>query len=299
MLHFESDYTEGCAKEILSALEKTNMESLSGYGEDFYSERAKEKILSSCGLEGKGQVFLFSGGTETNLIVISSMLRSYEGVIAARTGHVSVHEAGAIEATGHKVLELPAVNGKIKAKDLNDYLVRYHADPTMEHMVHPALVYISYPTEYGTLYSKNELTEIHNVCREYDIPLYIDGARLSYGLAGIGSDVTIKDIASLSDVFYIGGTKCGALSGEAAVFTHNNMPEHFISTQSSMAASLQRGASLACNSTRCSLITSTSGLASMRLGWRGSSSLFWRGRDMTSSSRARQTSNSSSWTTTS
>ncbi len=227
MISFENDYSEGCADEILSALSRTNKEQLSGYGEDTYSKSAKEKIRACIGAP-RAEIFFLNGGTETNQLVISTVLDQYQGVLAAQTGHVNVHEAGAIEATGHKVLALPSYDGKMKAADLKNYLATFYADGNHDHMVFPGMVYISHPTEYGTLYSKSELEELSSVCHENKMPLYIDGARLAYGLAAKTTDVTIQDIARIADIFYIGGTKCGALTGEALVFPNGNAPSHYV-----------------------------------------------------------------------
>ena len=226
MISFESDYIEGAHPLILEALAKSNMESLSGYGSDKYTERAKEKITAACGLP-EAQVFFLTGGTQTNQIVIDTMLAQYEGVLSAQTGHVSVHEAGAIEYTGRKVLTIPAHNGKMDASELDSFIKDFYGDGNHEHMVFPGLCYISHPTEYGTLYSKEELSQISEVCHKHKIPLFMDGARLGYGLASRQTDVTLQDVARLCDVFYIGGTKVGALCGEAVVFTKNNAPAHF------------------------------------------------------------------------
>ena len=187
MLCFENDYSEGAHPEILEHLIETNMEQLSGYGTDIYCQKAKEKIRNACGIPD-AEVFLLTGGTQTNQIIIDTVLAPYEGVIAARTGHVSTHEAGAIEFTGHKVLELPEKEGKIQATDLKDLLETFYGDGNHEHMVFPGMVYISHPTEYGTLYSKQELKDLSAVCGEYKIPLYMDGARLIYGLVSEGTD---------------------------------------------------------------------------------------------------------------
>lgn len=227
MISFESDYVEGAHPQILEALTRTNTEQLPGYGEDFYCLRAKEKIRKACG-RPDADVFFMSGGTQTNMIVISALLREYEGVIAASTGHIAVHEAGAIEYTGHKVFTLPAHEGKMKAYDLRALMETFYADGSHEHMPFPGMVYISYPTEYGTLYKRSELEEICSVCREYSIPFFIDGARLGYGLMSPECDLTLPVLASLCDVFYIGGTKVGALCGEAVVFTNLRMPKHFL-----------------------------------------------------------------------
>lgn len=227
MISFESDYTTGAHPRLLQRLAETNMEVLSGYGNDVYCEAARKKIQEMC-VCPDADVFFLVGGTQTNAVVISSMLREYEGVIAAKTGHVSLHEAGAIEITGHKVLELSQVDGKLEASVIKQFLEQFYKDENHEHMVFPGMVYVSYPTEYGTLYTKKELTDISKVCKEYEIPLFLDGARLGYGLMSREADLSLEDIAELCDVFYIGGTKVGALCGEAVVFTKNNMPKHFV-----------------------------------------------------------------------
>ncbi len=240
MISFESDYTEGAHEEILKKLCETNLEQLSGYGADKYCDSAKDKIKKVCGCTD-AEVFFLVGGTQTNQTVISTMLQPYEGVVSANTGHISTHEAGAIEYTGHKVLTLPHEYGKIKAEDLKRYLENFYADDNFEHTVFPGMVYISHPTEYGTLYTLDELTAISSVCRKYDIPLYLDGARLGYALESNGTDVKITDIAKLCDAFYIGGTKVGALCGEAVVFTHNNAPKHFFTMIKQHGALLAKG----------------------------------------------------------
>lgn len=240
MLSFESDYITGAHPKILEQLLKTNMEPQPGYGSDDYSKNAKEKIRTACECPD-AEVYFLTGGTQTNAIVISTMLRDSEGVVAAKTGHVSVHEAGAIEHSGHKVLELSQENGKINSKELDRFLSGFYADPNHEHMVYPGMVYISHPTEYGTLYSKAELTELSQICKAYNIPLYMDGARLGYGLMSNDTDVSLADIARLCDVFYIGGTKVGALCGEAVVFTKNNMPKHFTTLVKQRGALLAKG----------------------------------------------------------
>ena len=188
MISFENDYSEGASEKILQRLIETNMEQLSGYGNDRYCESAKEKIRKACGCP-EAEIYFLSGGTQTNRIVISSMLQPYEGVIAAQTGHVSSHEAGAIESSGHKVLTLPQHDGKIEPEELADYLNDFYGDGNHEHMVFPGMVYISHPTEYGTLYTKGELAELADICLEYHIPLYLDGARLGYALAADTDDV--------------------------------------------------------------------------------------------------------------
>lgn len=225
MLFFVNDYGEGAHEAILSRLAETNREHLSGYGEDPYTKSAQEKILAAAGCP-EGEVFLLGGGTQTNETVISAYLRSYEGVVACATGHIAVHEAGAVEHTGHKVLTLPGHDGKMDPARLSAYLASFYADGTRDHMVFPGMVYISYPTEYGSLYSREELAALHRICETYDVPLFIDGARLGYGLMSPASDLTLPELASLCDVFYIGGTKAGALCGEAVVFPHG-APKHF------------------------------------------------------------------------
>ncbi len=240
MISFENDYIAGAHPLVLNRLVETNLENLSGYGSDPYSERAKEKIKRACQCPA-AQVELLVGGTQTNLIVISTMLHDHEGVIAAQTGHINVHEAGAIEYTGHKVLALPHTDGKLDPKVLEKYLGDFYADETCTHMVFPGMVYISQPTEYGTLYTLNELTQLSKLCRSCHIPLYLDGARLAYGLMSQETDVTLPDIARLCDVFYIGGTKAGALCGEAVVFTGTKRPEHFITSVKRRGALLAKG----------------------------------------------------------
>jgi threonine aldolase len=240
MLSFENDYMEGAHEEILKRLWETNLEKLSGYGSDPYCESAKEKIKEVCECP-EAEVTFLVGGTQTNAVVIDALLKKYEGVIAARTGHVNVHEAGAIEYTGHKVLEIPEHDGKIDAEELEEYLQKFWQDETHEHMVFPGMVYISHPTEYGTLYSKEELAEISVTCHKFHIPLYLDGARLGYGLMSQNTDVTLPMIAEYCDVFYIGGTKVGALCGEAVVFTKKNQPKYFITTVKQHGALLAKG----------------------------------------------------------
>ena len=240
MLSFENDYSEGAHEIILKRLIDTNMEQLSGYGTDHYCETANEKIKAACGCED-AEVFLLTGGTQTNQIIIDTVLAPYEGVIAAKTGHVSTHEAGAIEFTGHKVLELPQKDGKIQAAELKNLLETFYGDGNHEHMVFPGMVYISHPTEYGTLYTKKELENLSEICHEYKIPLYMDGARLIYGIAAEETDVTLKDIGKLCDIFYIGGTKAGLLCGEAVVFTEKTMPAHFLTRVKQHGALLAKG----------------------------------------------------------
>ena len=228
MLSFASDYVEGAHPAILQRFIETNLVKQAGYGSDEYTASAREKIKAACGCP-EADVWFLTGGTQTNQVVIDSLLRSYEGVMAATTGHIAAHEAGAIEFTGHKVLTVPHHQGKMAAADLKAYLVNYHGDETAEHIVRPGAVYVSHPTEYGTLYTKAELAALRDVCDEYEIPLFLDGARLGYGLAARDTDVTLHDLCELCDVFYIGGTKVGALCGEAIVFSRRKAPKHFLS----------------------------------------------------------------------
>ena len=235
MIFFNCDYNEGAHERIIKRLVETNLEQTTGYGEDDYCRQAAEMILEKCELP-EGQVHFLVGGTQTNAGVISSILAPYEGVVAAQTGHVSIHEAGAIEYTGHKVLQLPEKDGKIDPADLQEYLQNFEADANNDHMVFPGMVYLSHPTEYGTLYSRKE------ICRSYEIPLYLDGARLGYGLAGEENDLSLSEIAHLCDVFYIGGTKVGAFCGEAVVFGEKkNIPAHFITRIKQQGALLAKG----------------------------------------------------------
>ncbi|WP_394405169.1 threonine aldolase family protein [Streptococcus sp. 20-1249] len=240
MLHFENDYNKGAHPALLQALVETNDQGLSGYGTDVYTQSAIEKIRLACECP-QAQITFLAGGTQTNQVVIDAMLASYEGVVAAETGHIAVHEAGAIEFSGHKVLTLPHEQGKIAATDVKRLLEDFYADGNHEHMVFPGMVYISHPTEYGTLYSRSELEELSAVCLAYKIPLFLDGARLGYGLAARDTDVDLPTLAELVDVFYIGGTKMGALMGEAIVFTKNNEPKHFVPIVKQHGALLAKG----------------------------------------------------------
>lgn len=240
MLSFECDYNIGAHPLVLQRLIETNMTPQPGYGEDEYTASAKQKIKAACGREGLDVHFL-AGGTQTNRIVIDSMLHPVQGVIAATTGHVAAHEAGAIEASGHKVLTVPGHDGKVWAGEVEALIRAFYKDASYTHMVFPGMVYISHPTEYGTLYTKAELTALSEVCRAYNIPLFVDGARLGYALASRDTDVTLGDLCDLCDVFYIGGTKVGALCGEAVVFTHHNTPAHFFTFIKQNGALLAKG----------------------------------------------------------
>ena len=240
MLSFESDYTEGAHEAILHRLMETNLEQTPGYGLDKYSESAKDRIREAFGIP-EAKVFFLVGGTQTNSTVIASMLHDYHGVVAVETGHIGVHESGAVEFTGHKVLTLPHHDGKMTAEDLRAYLEAFYADGTYEHMVIPGMVYISFPTEFGTIYSKTELAALHRVCKDYSLPLFVDGARLGYGLMSEANDIDPKELPELCDVFYVGDTKVGALFGEAVVFTGGNAPAHFFTTIKQHGALMAKG----------------------------------------------------------
>ena len=227
MLSFLSDYTEGAHPEVLQHLMDRNLVTLPGYGFDEDTDEAKRKINAACGRDDL-QIWFLTGGTQTNMFAISTMLRSCEGVIAADTGHVCGHEAGAIEYSGHKVLTVPNVEGKVTVENLDKLMKAFYADESNEHTVQPGMVYISHPTEYGTLYSKAELSALSEACHKYGLPLYLDGARMGYGLMSPATDVTLHDICEYTDLFYIGGTKVGALCGEALIFTKQNMPRNFL-----------------------------------------------------------------------
>lgn len=240
MLFFANDYGCGAHPDILKRLIETNEEALPGYGSDKYTKSATEKIKQAAHLPDTACVYFMAGGTQTNMVVISYYLRPWEGVLSADTAHIAVHEAGAIEHSGHKVLTLPSKEGKITASAIDTWIRRFYADDNHEHMTAPGMVYISFPTEYGTLYTKDELTAIYEVCQTHNIPLYIDGARLAYGLASETSDVTLPFLASHCAVFYIGGTKTGALIGEAIVFP-KGMPDHFLTFAKEKGALLAKG----------------------------------------------------------
>ena len=240
MLYFLSDYTEGAHPIILERLAETNLISQPGYGEDIYTSSAREKIRTACG-RPEADVFFLSGGTQANAVVISALLGRWEAVIAAETGHISVHEAGAIEFTGHKVIALPGQEGKLTAEAVEDYCRRFYADETHDHMPFPGMVYLSQPTELGTLYAKAELEALYSVCRRFGLRLFIDGARLGYGLMSPACDLSLPELAGRCDVFYIGGTKVGALCGEAVVFPKGDAPAHFITMTKQQGAMLAKG----------------------------------------------------------
>lgn len=243
MLHFDCDYMEGAHPDILRRLADTNLEQTPGYGCDTHTEHARELVRRACAAP-QAEVHFLVGGTQTNATVIDGLLRRHEGVLAAESGHINVHEAGAIEASGHKVLTLPQHDGKVRASDVEAFIDGFYRDETWPHMVAPGMLYISHPTEFGTLYSREELAELHAVCHRHHIPLYLDGARLSYALAASADTPdmpTLPDIARLCDVFYIGGTKTGALFGEAVVITRPELLPHFFTLVKQHGALLAKG----------------------------------------------------------
>ncbi len=239
-LGFTSDYMEGAHPKILERLMETNMNKTAGYGLDIYSESARDKIRSACKAP-EADVFFISGGTQTNALMIDSILRPYQGVISADTGHIGGHEAGAIEFGGHKVLTLPHKDGKLTAEAIARCIRTYEEDANHDHMVMPGMVYLSQPTECGTLYSLEELKAISTICRDKKLPLYLDGARLAYALACPENDVTLPDLAKLCDAFYIGGTKCGALLGEAVVIPQHDLVPHLFTMIKQHGALLAKG----------------------------------------------------------
>ena len=241
MISFECDYNNGAHPLVLENLVKYNNAKPTPYGFDEFSERAKGRIREAIGMPD-AQIFFLTGGTQTNATTIDSMLYQYEGVICVSSGHINVHEAGAVEFTEHKIITLPEEQGKMSAKTLDKYLDDFMHDGNNAHAVYPGLVYITFPTELGTLYSAQELTDIYDVCQRYYIPLYIDGARLGYGLMAEECDVTLPFLARHCDVFYIGGTKIGALCGEAVVFTNREAHKHFFSIQKQHGAVIAKGA---------------------------------------------------------
>ena len=262
MIRFDSDYTEGCHPRVLDALVRTNMEQTPGYGLDGHCERARALIRSACAAP-EADVHFLVGGTQTNATVIAAALRPWQGVLSPDTGHINCHETGAIEAGGHKVLTLPHDNGKITAEQLRRAIDALRADGNYEHIVQPGMVYISQPTEYGTLYAKAELEAISAVCRERDLPLMLDGARLAYALAA-DETLTLADYARCCDVFTVGGTKCGLLFGEAVVITRQSLKPDFRNIIK------QRGCS-ACSMRQCLKTGSTSNADVAALTRRGAS----------------------------
>lgn len=238
---FESDYNNGCLPEILRRLSETNDEKASGYGFDPYTERAKERIRKACDMT-EAEVHFLVGGTQTNATAIDSLLQGCEGVLSVDTGHINVHESGAVEAFGHKVLVLPGIaGGKMAASQIDDYMRKFLADETYPHMVQPGMVYITLPTELGALYSRKELADIYAVCKQYGLRLYVDGARLGYGLMAEGNDIDLPFLAHHCDAFYIGGTKVGALLGEALVYTNTRAPKYIFTIIKRHGALLAKG----------------------------------------------------------
>ena len=240
MTSFESDYNNGMLPEILQRLTQTNPEKSTGYGFDTYCESAREKIRLACG-KPAAEVFFLLGGTQTNATVIDSLLIGCEGVLTAETGHINVHESGAVEASGHKVLVVPGEGSKVTAAGIDGYMEAFHGDETYPHMVQPRLVYMSFPSELGDIYSAKELTDIYGVCKKHGLLLFVDGARLGYGLMSEKCDVSLPFLADHCDVFYIGGTKGGAMFGEAVVFSNIPAPKYFFTTVKRHGALLAKG----------------------------------------------------------
>lgn len=226
MISFESDYNNGAHHEVLRRIVETNDCQSDSYGFDKWSEAARQKIRNACQCP-EADIFFLVGGTQTNATVIDGVLTGYEGVIAVDTAHINVHESGAVEANGHKIIILPSHDGKMSANDLSKFHKKFYDDPVYEHMVIPGIVYITFPTELGTVYSKDELEHLYNLCQQFEVPLFIDGARLGYGLMAHTCQFDLAWLARHCDVFYIGGTKVGALCGEAVVFPKGNAPRHF------------------------------------------------------------------------
>lgn len=240
MIHFENDYSSGATPEILEALCQTNIEGNTGYGFDAHTAKAAELILKECGIE-EGDVFFLVGGTQTNSVALDWLCRCGEGVLCAPEAHINVHECGAIESNGLKVITIPSVSGKLRAENIDHHMEGFYSDPTWTHMVRPTAVYISQATEVGTLYSKEELKAIREVCDKYRLSLYIDGARLTYALASPENDVTLQDIASIADMFYFGGTKAGTLFGEALIIPGGTDKDRFFSHIKRHGALLAKG----------------------------------------------------------
>ncbi|MBP5504704.1 MAG: low specificity L-threonine aldolase [Bacteroidales bacterium] len=240
MIHFDCDYLHGAHPKIMERLAQATLEPHSGYGFDPYCEKAAALIREAVGNHFADIHFLV-GGTQTNATLIGAVLHGAEAVLTAESGHINVHEAGAIEATGHKVITLPSKDGKLSADVIEKYLTDFYKDETWIHMSIPKLVYISFPTEYGTIYSLKELEAIAAVCKRYSLKLYVDGARLAYGLAAKGNDVTLKDLGRLCDAFYIGGTKVGTLFGEAVVLKSRSIIPNFFTYVKRMGALLAKG----------------------------------------------------------
>ncbi len=227
MIFLNCDYNEGCHPKILERLVETNFEQCLGYGDDKYSKHARELIKKSLGTEDCDIYFLVSG-TPTNVSALNQILKPYQAVMAPDTAHINVHETGMPEACGHKILTFPNQNGKITIEQIDEFMRQRNFEAVVEHSVEPKLVYITYPTEIGTLYTKKELEDLHKYCKSHDLYLYLDGARLGYGLTAEDGDITFEDIAKNCDMFYIGGTKCGALLGEAMVIMNDELKKGHI-----------------------------------------------------------------------
>lgn len=240
MIHFDSDYMAGAHPQLLNELVRTNLEHTAGYGNDPYTAEASQLIRRAVGNDNAIVKFLV-GGTQTNATIIDGILARHEGVLAAESGHIAVHESGAIEASGHKVLTLPENEGKVRVEDVERFITEFYADETYQHMVAPGMLYISQPTEYGTIYSLAELKALSDCCHSHHIPLYVDGARLGYALAAEGADFTLSDLARLADVFYIGGTKVGALFGEAVVVNNTHLLKNLFPLVKQHGALLAKG----------------------------------------------------------
>lgn len=240
MIRWNNDYNHGAYPAVLEAFARTNEESYGGYGLDEWCDRASEKIKEYLGKKD-ADIHFMVGGTQVNYTVIAAALRPYQGVISADSGHIHVHETGAVENTGHKILAVQGENGKLSAESIAAEAENYRTSGVKEHITQPKMVYISFPTEFGTLYSKKELQEISDVCRKYDLYLMIDGARMGYGLGANVNDLKLSDLAALADVFYIGGTKCGTMMGEAVVITNDTLKDHFRSYMKQNGGMLAKG----------------------------------------------------------
>ena len=240
MLHFDSDYLEGAHPAIIERLVATNFDQTPGYGVDAVCESARARIRFACQAPQAAVHFLV-GGTQANAAVIDQLLRPWEGVVSADTGHINGHEAGAVEAHGRKILQIPHRNGKLDAADLRAYCAAWAEGESRDHVVAPGVAYISQPTEYGTLYSLDELEALRAACDEFGLRLFVDGARLGYALAAAGATMTLPDLARLADAFYIGGTKVGALFGEAVVFPDPQLADHFFTLMKKHGAVLAKG----------------------------------------------------------
>ncbi|MBQ0024584.1 MAG: aminotransferase class V-fold PLP-dependent enzyme [Bacteroidales bacterium] len=241
MINLSSDYNNGMHPEVLDAFVHTNDEISLTYGADRWSVSARQRIREAC-QDPEAEIYFLVGGTQTNATVIHSLMNSFQGVIAVESGHINTHEAGAIERTGHKVIALPSSEGgKLSVSVLENYLDAFFADSNYEHCVIPGMVYITFPTELGALYTRKEISEIYEVCKARELVLYVDGARLGYGMTADGSDIDLPWLSRHCDVFYIGGTKVGAICGEAIVFTHGNAPKYFFSYTKQQGALLAKG----------------------------------------------------------